>query len=236
MTLWWDTVKGIATTAPREHVALLRADMRYAIRNFRRNPGFTAVAAIVLAVGIGADAAVFTIVDGVLIAALPYKDPQQLVVMIEKVPYSGMAAFRNVEYELSGVASPERLDAVRVSPELFSVLGVSPMLGRALTADDDRANAKVVVLSHGLWTRALGREPSILGRAVILDRQPYAVVARLKPGVTIEEARGELASVARTIAERYPPAMQNMLSELSLPMEPRSPTRSSAAAAACSPF
>ena len=129
MTLWWDTLKGIVTTAPAEHFDLLRSDVRYAIRNLRRSPGFTAVAALALAVGIGANAAVFSIVNGVLIRALPYKDPSELVVIFEKIPgapvekfdfsapdfeifreaarsYSGMAAFRNATYELSGVASP----------------------------------------------------------------------------------------------------------------------------------
>ena len=289
MSLWWDTVKGIATTAPRQHLDLLRADTRYALRNLRRNPGFTAVAALALAVGIGANAAVFSIVNGVLITALPYKDPSQLVVIFERVPgvpvdkfdfsapdfeimreaarsYSGMAAFRNATYELSGVASPERLDAVRVSPELFTVLGTSALIGRTLSSEDDRQNAKVAVLTYGLWTRAFGRDPSIVGRAITLDRLPYTVVgvmpdrfefpprgsanngkpaavlmpiafsqaerrafgsmynntvvARLNPGVSVEQARGELASVAKTIAARYPPFLQQMASQLSLPMAP----------------
>jgi putative ABC transport system permease protein len=289
MTLWWDTVKGIATTAPREHLDLLRADTRYALRNLRRNPGFTAVAALALAVGIGANAAVFSIVNGVLITALPYKDPAQLVVIFEKIPgapvdkfdfsapdfeimreaarsYSGMAAFRNASYELSGVASPERLDAARVSPELFTVLATPPLIGRTLSAEDDRQNAKVVVLTHGLWTRAFGRDPSIVGRTITLDRLPYTVVgvmpasfefpprgsanngkpaallvpiaflpverrsfgamynntvvARLNPGVSVEQARSELASVAKTIATQYPPVLKEMASQLSLPMGP----------------
>ncbi|OLC52225.1 MAG: hypothetical protein AUH43_00580 [Acidobacteria bacterium 13_1_40CM_65_14] len=289
MTLWWDTLKGMVTTAPGVHLDLLRGDVRYALRNLRRNPGFTTVAAMALAVGIGANAAVFSIVNGVLITGLPYKDPAKLVVIFERVPgapvdkfdfsapdfeimreaarsYSGTAAFRNATYELSGVASPERLEAARVSPELFTVLGVSPLIGRALSTDDDRENAKVVVLTYGLWTRAFGRDPSIIGRAITLDRLPYTVVgvmpdrfefpprgsanngkpaalfvpiafspgerrafgsmynntvvARLNPGVSVEQARGELASVARTIAERYPPVLQRMASELSLPMWP----------------
>jgi hypothetical protein len=158
MTLWWDTLKGMVTTAPGVHLDLLRGDVRYALRNLRRNPGFTTVAALALAVGIGANAAVFSIVNGVLITGLPYKDPAKLVVIFERVPgapvdkfdfsapnfeimreaarsYSGTAAFRNATYELSGVASPERVEAARVSPELFTVLGVSPLIGRALSVE-----------------------------------------------------------------------------------------------------
>ena len=146
------------------------------------------------------------------------------------------------------------------------MLGVSPMLGRAFTPDEDRETAKVAVLSHGLWTRAFGRDPSMVGRAITLDRQPYTVIgimperfefpprgsanngrpaalfvpiafspierrsfgsmynntviARLKPGVSVEQARGELGSLAKTIAERYPPAMREWTQQLSLPMSP----------------
>jgi putative ABC transport system permease protein len=287
--LWWDTILGIATTAPREHLDLLRGDVRYALRNLRRNPGFTIVAVLALAVGIGANTAVFTIVNGVLIQALPYKDPGALVAIFEKVPqapvekfdfsapdfeivrdaahsFADMAAYRNATYELSGISEPERLVAARVSPNLFAVLGVSPALGRAITEDDDRAGAKVVVMTHGLWSRAFGRDPAIVGRTITLDRQPYTVVgvmpehftfplqgaktngepaavyvpisfsaverasfgnmynngtvARLKPGVSIQQARGELTTLLPVLLERYPAAVRTFAGQLTLPMSP----------------
>jgi putative ABC transport system permease protein len=288
LTLWWDTVRGILATAPREHLDLLRGDVRYGIRNLRRSPGFALTAIAALGVGIGANTAVFSLVNGVLITALPYRDPQQLVVIAEQVPeapvrfdfsapdfeivraaarsYASMAAYRNATYELSGVAASERLQAARVSPELFSVLGVGAALGRTLTADDDRQGAKVAVLSDGLWARAFGRDPSIVGRTVRLDREPYTVVgvmperfvfpprgaetnnepaaifvpisfspferrafggmynntlvARLAPGVSVEAARAELPSLARTLAERYPASLHELARKLTLPLTP----------------
>jgi putative ABC transport system permease protein len=289
LTLWFDTLRGIVTTAPREHFDLLRADVRYALRNLRRSPGFTAVAVIALAVGIGANTAVFTIVNGVLLRALPYKDPDQLVAIFEKVPgapvdkfdfsapdfeivrdaaqsYSGMFAYRNTKLELSGVAESQRVTGTFVSPGFFDVLGVGPALGRALTPDDDSANAKVVVLGHGLWTRLFGRDPNAIGRTIALDRQQYTVVgvmserfefpprgaynngepgelyvpisftpferqafgsmynntvvARLKPDVSIERARDELASLVRPLSDRYPQVLHGMATKLSLPMRP----------------
>lgn len=287
--LWWDTIRGIMTTAPREHLDLLRGDVRYALRNLRRNPGFTIVAALALAVGIGANAAVFTIVNSVLLRALPYANPAELVTIFEKVPgapfakftfsapdfeilraaarsYAGVFAYRSGTFELSGAGPSDRVVGTRVSPEMFSVLGVSPILGRPLSPEDDRTSANVVVIGHGLWTRAFGRDPSIVGRTLSLDRQPYtivgvmgerfefpprggernaepaalylpmaftareraafgdmynnSVVGRLKPGVSVEQARAELGSVVKTIAERYPPALTRRASQLSLPMWP----------------
>jgi putative ABC transport system permease protein len=288
LRLWWDTIAGILTTAPREHLDVLRGDMRYALRNLRRDPGFTAVAVLALAVGVGANTAVFSIVNGVLLQALPYTDPDALVVMFEKVPgapvdkfefsapdfeivrgfarsYAGMAAYRSSTYELSGPVQPERIVGTKTSPELFDVLGIAPAFGRGITADDDGANAKVAVLGHGLWTRAFGRDPTILGKTIVLDREPYtvvgvmreafvfpprgarrfsgepadvylpiaftplerqafgsmynnSVVARLNAGVSIEQARAELAALVPTLAERYPPVLRNLAGTLSLPM------------------
>ncbi|HJZ75985.1 MAG TPA: ABC transporter permease [Vicinamibacterales bacterium] len=197
--LWWDTVRGVLTTAPREHFDLLRGDVRYALRGLRRNPAFTLVAVLALAVGIGANTAVFTIVDGVLLRALPYRNPGELVAIYEKMQgapvarfefsapdygfirdtagsFAGMFTFRNQSLELSGIGESQRVVGARIAPDLFGVLGVTPVLGRALTDDDDRQNAKVAVLDYGLWTRAFGRDPQVIGRTISLDRQPYTVV------------------------------------------------------------
>jgi len=287
--LWWDTVAGIARTAPREHLDLLRGDVRYALRNLWRNPGFTAIAVLALAVGIGANTAVFTIVNGVLLRALPYRQPGELVAIFEKVPgapiekfdfsapdfqfvrdtsasYASMFAFRTGRMELSGIGESQRVTAARVSPEFFGTLGVAPALGRALTLDDDREGAKVTVIGYGLWTRIFGRDPNVVGRTIALDRQPYAIVgvmgdafefpprgeynngepaslylpisftpferaaygsmynntviARLKPGVTLAQARAELASLVAPLSERYPAVLQRMSAQLTFPAAP----------------
>jgi hypothetical protein len=172
-------------------------DFRYGLRNLRRNLGFAVVAVFTLAVGIGAARAVFSIVNGVLFEAFPYQEPQRLVLVFEHLSsmrtkhgfsppdfevvrrearsFTGMAAYRNVEFELSGIGKSRRLIGARVLPELFSVLGVAPAIGRAITSEDDRQNAKVVVLSRRLWS-TLGRDPSILGRTILISRRPHTVV------------------------------------------------------------
>ena len=183
LRLWWDTL----------------GDVRYGARNLRRNPAFAIVAVLALAVGIGANTAVFTIVNGVLLRALPYQHPDELVAIFEKLPgapvpkfefsppdylflrgaaqsFAGMFTYRNQSLELSGVVESRPVIGARVSPEMFDVLGVAPVLGRALTPEDDRQGAKVVVLDHGLWARAFGRDPQIVGKAISLDREPYTVV------------------------------------------------------------
>ena len=175
-----------------------RQDLRLALRMFRCSPGFTAIALAALAVGIGANTAVFSIVNGILLKSLPYKDPQQLVVMFEQLPnapakfgfsppdfeiaretfksYSGIAAYQGIGYEVSGVTQPMRVVGARVTADLFPVLGVAPHVGRWITSDDDKQASHVVVLSHGLWARAFGQDPSVVGRAITLDRQPYTVI------------------------------------------------------------
>jgi putative ABC transport system permease protein len=289
LALWWDTLRGIVTTAPREHFDLLQGDVRYALRNLRRNPAFTAVAVSALAVGIGANTAVFTIVNGVLLRALPYQHPGELVAIYESTPgapfpkfefsapdyafvrgtarsFAGMFTYRNQSLELSGVSESQRIVGARVAPEMFAVLGAAPVVGRPLTEDDDRQNAKVAVLDYALWTRVFGRDPLVVGKTISLDRQPYTVVGvmgerfefpprgagrnfepasvflpiaftpferqawgsmynntvvgRLKPGVTVEQARADVASLVPSLITQYPPSLQQagFLEGLSLPV------------------
>ena len=173
LRLWKDTVLGILTTAPREHWDLLRQDVLYGLRNLARSPGFAAVAIAALAAGIGANTAIFSIVNGVLLEPLPYRQPDRLVTLYERIAgapvdwfgfsapdfaivrgatrsFDGVAAYRNASFELSGLAESERVIVSRVTPELFDVLGTSPMLGRPFTTEDDATDARVAVLSHAL--------------------------------------------------------------------------------------
>ena len=206
LALWRDTIRGIVTTAPREHLDVLRQDVRYGLRNLRRSAGFTAVAIAALAIGIGANTAVFSIVDGVLFKALPYPHPEQLVVVFESLggpldrsgfsppdfetlrhhatSFTDLAAYRNLSYELSGVGQSVRVKAAKVTPSLFSVLNANPALGRTLTQEDDSSNAAVVVLSFGTWAGVFGRDPNVIGRTIALDRRPYTIVGVMREPFT----------------------------------------------------
>ena len=144
-------------------------DVRYDLRSLYKSPGFAAIAVAALALGIGCSVAIFTVVNAVLLRPLPYSDPDRLVMIFEGIPrafpgpigfyppdfaylqrqplffVSEVAAFSNKQYELSGVAEPERLTGARVSPSLFSILGVRPALGRAFTREDDQPGRNLVI-------------------------------------------------------------------------------------------
>jgi predicted permease len=200
-------------TTPKEGIMRhLSQDIRYAARSMRRAPMFSAVVVLTLGLAIGATTAVFTIVNAVLLRSLPYRDPGSLVLFYEqigKMPRAGfsppdyfafrdrvtslesIAVYRNREYELSGVEAPERIIALRASASLFDSLGISPVIGRTFTQAEDEASAQVAVVSNRLWARAFGRDPNVVGRAVMLDRQPYTVIGVL-PETFIFPSRGPL--------------------------------------------
>jgi len=183
-------------------LADLGQDLRFGLRTLIKNPGFTVVAVIALALGIGANSAIFSVVNAILLRPLPYKSPNQLVVIWENAThlgfpkdtpspanfldwrgqstlFEGMAAFAERSFNLTGVGEPERLDGRRVSANLFDVLGVKPIIGRTFVSQEDQPGTKVVLLNESLWKRRFGGDPGVIGRAVNLNGQPYTIVGVL---------------------------------------------------------
>src|SRR5256886_1037940 len=165
-------------------------DLRYGARMLLKNPGFTTVAVIALALGIGANSAIFSVVNTVLLRPLPYKNPERLVMVWEENSKQGfprdtpspanfldwrdqnqvfesMAAIAEASFNLTGAGDPERIDGRGVSASLFSLLGVEPQLGRAFRPEEDKAGANhVVIISHGLWQRRLCSSARLIGEAI----------------------------------------------------------------------
>jgi putative ABC transport system permease protein len=200
----------------------LGQDLRYSFRMIRRAPLSSAIVVLTLALAIGANTAIFGVVDAVLLRPLPYHDPARLVMVYEaisKTPagfsapdylafeeraaaFESIAAFRNKEFELSGVDQPDRVMGAVVSTSLFRTLGVAPALGRDFVAEDDRQRRAVVVLSHSLWWRAFAGDPNAVGRTLMLERVPYTVVGVMPKGFTFPN-RGPV--INQTPAALYVP-------------------------------
>jgi putative ABC transport system permease protein len=173
-------------------------DVRYGVRLLLKSPGFALVAVFVLALGIGANSAIFSVVNAVLLRPLPYADPDRLVILWEKsatqdtsVSYPNfidwrdqnqvferIAAFRRESFNLIGAGEPERLSGRMISSSFFSTLGVQPLMGRDFVAAEDRAGGnRVVILSHGFWQRRFGGAQDILGKQLSLNNESYTVAA-----------------------------------------------------------
>lgn len=181
-------------------------DLRYAARMLRNRPGFTAVAVITLSLGIGANTAIFSVVDAVLLRPLPFPDPERIVLVrddltgrqVENVGLSvdelkdlqersgvfeQVSAVWPVDANLTGSDRPERIELLGVSPTYFSLLGANAQLGRVFGPQDQSAGfAEGVVISDGLWRRVFGSDPNILGRKVYADSDLYTVVGVMPPG------------------------------------------------------
>lgn len=184
----------------------LLQDLRYAIRTLVRKPGFTAVVVITLALGIGANTAIFSVVNGVLLQPLPFKDSHRLVSVMEFNPksfkepigasfpdfkdwgehnqvFQNIAAFMGQSLALIGEDEPSRVRGQSVSAALFTMLEVEPLLGRTFLAEEEKpGQSKVVVLSHGFWQRRFGGDPDIVGRNLTLDGSVYTVVGVMPSG------------------------------------------------------
>ncbi|HSL53770.1 MAG TPA: ABC transporter permease, partial [Pyrinomonadaceae bacterium] len=205
----------------------MKKDLVYGMRSLLRHPGFTAVAVITLALGIGANSAIFSVVNAVLLRPLPFKDPDRLVVMWERransgranLPLSGheYAAFRDRTssfdaltlfqpnaFNLTGRGDPLMVDVGEVSTDYFRIVGVPPLLGRTFAPDEDQnGGAKVVVLGHKLWSQRFGSNPNVINQTVQLNNQSYTVIGvmpalELVPDVlTPIDLRGELRKVGK---------------------------------------
>jgi predicted permease len=248
----------------------LLQDLRFSLRMLAKNPGFAIVAVLTLALGIGANTALFSVVNGVLLNPLPYWESDRLVTLYWHTPqferssisypnfldwsrenhsFSEMAAYRGDNFNLTGTGEPERVSAEMVSASFFSLLGVKPVIGRTFRPEEDQLGAgPVVLISAGLWKRRFGSSQDLVGKAITLNGTAYTVVgvlpanfhyeannfdphidvfvpigqwtdtsfrdrkvnmgmdavARLKPGVTFEQAKADMEALGRNLAEAYP--------------------------------
>jgi putative ABC transport system permease protein len=226
LRLWARTLAGLLAVGPREHVAQLVQDVRYALRGMRRNASFVFIAVLTLGLGMGANTAIFSVVQAVLLRPLPYHDPDRLVAVWNRWDGSSSAALSNPEYldyaEQSrtlmmaaasngavnvggGTGDPERVIVAIVSVNALDVLGTAPALGRGFRPEDAREGAApVTVLSDGFWRRRFGADPAIVDGTISINGVPTHVVGVMRPGVVLpNEIRG------LTRAELYVPAIFN---------------------------
>lgn len=180
-------------------------DLKFAFRQLLKNPGFTAVAVLTLALGIGANTAIFSVVNGVLLRPLPYPHPEQLVRVYESSPatpkfpmslgdfqdyrelnttLANLAVYTRADLPLSKDNQPELLAALRITADYFKVLGVQPLLGREFRREDEApANRRSVILSNGLWHRRFNGDADIIGKKILLAGEAFTVVGVMPPGV-----------------------------------------------------
>ena len=192
-------------------------DLRYGARVLLKRPGFTSVAVLTLALGIGANTAIFTVVHSVLVRPLPYKDADRLALVRESLPklgwnmmsvspaefldyqegnevFSEIAGFTDESLNLTGQGDPLRVQAARVSAGLFSLLGVQPAQGRGFLQEEDQVgNNNVIILSHGLWQSHFGSDTAVINRVVRLDDKPFTVVGVMPPGFQFPYNGGSFA-------------------------------------------
>jgi predicted permease len=177
-------------------------DLRIAVRHLRRSPGFTATAVLMLALGVGATTAIFSIVEGVLLRPLPFPNSDRLVQLSDLIEgadiggngeagvtapevksytrdthsFESLGGYAQASYELSGIGEPAQVNAARMSSGVFPTLDVAPLMGRFFTQQEDEQNGQVTVVSYSLWQNRLHGDPNVLGTKLLLDREPYVVI------------------------------------------------------------
>lgn len=268
--LWAATLRETVTTAPAVHWDILRQDLRYTARTLGRAPGFTLAAILVVALGVGANTAVFSVADFVFLRPLPYPEGDRLVKLWEAPPdfdrlevappnyrdwkasassFDAMGAWYDTAVNVAGYGEPVRVPAAGVSADLLPILRVSPLLGRLFDPADEReGRSDGVILAYGLWQAQFGGDPGIVGRRVLVDGVPrdvtgvmprgfdfptreiglwlpmnreeltneergnnyWDVLGRLAPGVTLDQARADMAVIARRLQLQHPDELEGM--------------------------
>jgi predicted permease len=254
-------------------------DIRYALRQLNKSRGFSAIAVATLALGIGTNTVIFSVVNGVLLSPLPFSEPDQLVTLHENKPnfeggslsypnfwdwrkdnhtFSSMAIARKYAFSLTGAGEAEQVNSELISSDFFSVLGVNPVMGRTFARGEDEVGAgPIAMISAGLWQRKFGSAGDILGKSITLDAKDYTIVGvipanfhlmipgfrdadvyvpigqwgnplllqrgaglgihgvgRLKPGVTVEQARADMETVTRNLTTAFPEADKGITAKL----------------------
>lgn len=200
--------------------AVLR-DIRFGLRMLIKHPGFSIAAIIALSLGIGANTAIFSMVNAILLRPLPYSEPERLVgiwaagigsdlssfSIPEFIDYRDqnrsldqLLAYHDYNVNITDRGDPERIQGVRMTANAFQMLGVTALIGRTLVPEDDIPGARVVVLAHGLWQRRFGGDPNVLGQSLTLNAENYTVVGVLSPSFIFPAARAEHAELALPLA------------------------------------
>jgi putative ABC transport system permease protein len=218
-SVWLAVVADLARTAPREQVSTLVQDARHAWRTWRRTPILALAAVLTLALGVGANTAVFSVVHGVLLRPLPYPDPDRLVEVFEDNTRAGggpffrvslpnyltwverassfeaLAAFTSRDFTVTEHGGPERMSGSAVTASMFEVLGVQPLAGRPLSEEDQQPGAPpVALLAESLWRRGFGADPAVIGRSVTLNATRHRIVG-IVPSSFREVGRTQIGSV-----------------------------------------
>ena len=209
----------------------LGSDLRHGARRLLQSPGFSSIAILALALGIGANTAIFSLVDRVLIRPLAFAEADRLVTLWEDASYvgtprnalsvpdfidwdqqnqvfSGMAATRDRAGSLTGDGQPEMVLGGAVTRNLFDVIGVQPLLGRTFTAEEDRPGESVIILSYGLWQTRYGGDPGVIGRSIVMNGAKTTIVGVMPPGFTLPKRRTQFLSPAQ-----FTPQMLNNRSQ-----------------------
>ncbi len=202
LRLWWETIVGIFRTAPGEHLAMFRQDAGFALRMMRKSPGFTLAAILTLGLGIGANSAIFSVVNAVLLKPLPYEHGERLVVLQHRMgmldqPFSaldisdyrgqnhsldGLVEYHNMNFILLGRSEPERVETGVVSWNYFDVFGVKPLFGRSFRLEDEQAGAPaVLMLSYEYWIKSFGGDPNVVNKTFKMNDKVHTVIGVLPP-------------------------------------------------------